>query len=763
MIKALIRILSNQPHTRRRLTIRSTKPRRPIALLISLTLYVAYGASSITHALDRDSQTDWHTYGGDNANSHYAKLDQINSGNVSKLRVAWRYNSAKGEPLPASSELQVNPIVINGVLYGRNPNYNVFAVRADTGEELWTFKPAAEHVGLSNMRGVTYWEAPKNEPTDTRIFFATSHYMFALDASSGKPITSFGSSGVIDLRVGLRRDPSAISVNVPSPGVIYKNLIIVGSTVSETDGAAPGDIRAYDVISGELVWNFHTVPLPGEFGYDSWPPSAHGKVGGANAWAGMSIDAQRGVVYAPTGSPAPDFDGSDRIGANLFANSVLALDATSGERIWHYQTVHHDLWDRDLSAAPTLVTVRKDGATIDMLAQTSKQGVIYLLDRDTGEPIFPIEEVPVAPSTIPGESAYPTQPRVTLPEPFSRQAFTEDMITDINPTARAYVTQQYQQALPFSYFRPFGLQKTILYPGFYGGANWGGGAFDPDTNIFYINAMEAPALVNFEKVQIDKGTSLGFGKFVYQKYCAGCHGATMDGFYPYAPALHGVTDRVTKIDAMQVVSNGKGRMMPFSQLSRHERTAVIDYIFDADKQRNKQNSQSDKTAQRAGKANTEKLTHDDKNNDDAGEKESAYIFAGYTPFTDDRYYPAVKPPWGTLNAIDLASGKRLWQITLGEYQQLLDEGVPPTGTLNYGGPVVTKGGLLIIAATADEKLRIFDKRNGELLWQHQLPAAGYSTPSTYTINGKQYIVVVCSGGKLGTASGDEYLAFALGD
>jgi quinoprotein glucose dehydrogenase len=676
----------------------------------------------------------WQHYGGDHGNTHYSALSQIDRDKVGQLHLAWRYDSAGGSPLPPTSELQLNPIMVDGVLYGRSPLYNAFALDAASGRELWTFQPSVEHVGMSNMRGLSYWRGGNSDQPD-RLLFTTGHFLMALDATSGKPIPGFGKDGKVDLREGLGRDPELVSINAPSPGVIFENLIIMGSAVTETAGAAPGDIRAYDVVSGKLVWTFHTIPHPGEVGYDTWPEDAWRTAGGANAWAGMSLDPERAVVYVPTGSPTPDFDGSARRGANLFGNSILALDARSGRRLWHYQTVHHDLWDRDLSSAPTLVTVKQNGKSRDLLAQASKQGVIYLLDRTSGEPVFPIEEVPVPASDVPGEHAHPTQPRVTLPEPFVRQGFSEDDLSDINPAAHKHVSELFASAREFAYMRPPGLQPTILFPGFYGGANWGGGAYDPDSNIYYINATEAPHLVHIAAVEVDKGSSLGMGELLFRKQCSGCHGLDLQGFYPYAPPLVGLSERLSPADARQAVREGKGRMMPFKHLPDHEIDAVLEYVY----------------ARSQGEAAPEST----------GETETAYVFAGYNDFVDQRFYPAVKPPWGTLNAIDLASGRRLWQIPLGEYEQLKKEGVPTTGTRNYGGPVVTAGGLLIIAATPDQMLRIFDKTSGKLLWQYKLPAAGYATPATYEIDGRQYIVITCSGGKLGTPTGDQYLAFAL--
>ncbi|MCX2983178.1 c-type cytochrome [Halieaceae bacterium IMCC14734] len=699
------------------------------ALVLLLLTSAALAAPSAT----------WEVAGGDDGNAKFSTLTQIHRGNVQQLKPVWSYASAKGAELFSSSELQLNPIVIDDILYGRNPLHHVFAINAETGAELWTFDPFAEEEGLlgSYMRGVTYWQ----HDDDQRLFFNASHNMYALNARTGKLIQGFGDKGVVDLRQGLGREPDKISVYSPSPGVIYGDLIILGSAVTEGEGAAPGDIRAYNVRSGRLVWSFHTIPHPGEFGYDTWPEGAWRSAGGANAWAGLSVDKDNGVVFVPTGSPTPDFDGSQRHGANLFGNSIIALNATTGKRIWHYQAVHHDIWDRDLSSAPTLVNITQNGKTIPALVQASKQGVLYLLDRNTGKPIFPIEEVPVPASDVPGELAYPTQPRVTLPEPFTRQAFTPDQITDISASANAYVTKLYEASQPFAYMRPIGLKPTIFFPGFYGGANWGGGSVNAATGIYFINATETTHRISIGPVQAPAGDRPGFGSFVYRKHCAGCHGVNFEGFYPYAPPLTDLAKRTNKKAAMSTIVRGKGRMMPFGNLPDHERSAVLEYLWQATDSGREQT---------AGSSSAHK-----------SENETVYMFNGYADFLDDRGYPANKPPWGTLTAVNLNSGKRLWQVPLGEFPQLTAEGIPITGTRNYGGSIATASGLVFIAATPDEKLRAFDQDNGEILWEYQLPAAGYSTPSTYMINGRQYLVVVCSGGKLGTASGDQYLAFAL--
>ena len=718
---------------------------------------IACQPSSIQFAkeINGDFQ-NWGHYGGDAGNSHYSMLTEINTRNVANLDLAWSYHSAKNEAISATSELQINTIIVNGILYGRNPKYNVFALQADTGKEVWTRPTNTDPVGLSFMRGLSYWQNKHNQ--QQRILFTTSHHLLAIDANTGQTITDFGDNGKVDLRAGLGRDVNKISVYAPSPGVIFEDLIIIGTAVNETFGAAPGDIRAYSTVTGALVWTFHTLPHEGEVGYDTWPEEHWRTGGGANAWAGLSVDVGRGVVYVPTGSATPDFNGSTREGDNLFANSILALNAKTGERIWHYQTVHHDLWDRDLSSAPTLATLHSDGEKKDVVVQASKQGVLYLLDRDSGKPIFPIEEVATPASPINGEYASPTQPRVTLPEPFTRQAFTPDMITDINSAAYDYVKKQYDAAAPFAYFRPPGIQPSILFPGFYGGANWGGGAYDPATNLYYINAMEDANLINMVPLELSVNSDSDQGKLVFKQHCGGCHGDQLQGFYPYAPALADINLRGNKQDAIAIVNAGKGRMMPFNYLSEKERSNVVDYVFALSASFSNSEDEHGTAKPSAPSSPAASAVSSDINR---LEMQTTYVFGGYAPFTDERYYPAVKPPWGTLNAINLVTGKRQWQVPLGEYAELTAEGIAPTGTRNYGGPVVTAGGLLIIAASSDEKLRIFDKSSGQLLWQYQLPSAGYATPSTYQINGKQYIVISCGGGKLGTAAGDQYLAFAL--
>lgn len=708
-------------------------------VLVALLTACLKPAQPSTQATGTISNLDWPAYSGDLKARQYSALEQINKSNVDQLSLQWRYASAQGAPIPAASELQLNPLIIEGVLYGRSPNYNVFAVDAASGKELWSYQPEGDYVGTSYMRGLASWGDDKQR----RLFFTNGHWLFALDAQTAKLANDFGDSGVVDMRKGLGRDYQRVSINAPSPGVVFDDLLIMGSAVLETDGAAPGHIRAYDVRTGTLVWTFNTIPKPGDYGSETWPKEYLAQAGGANAWAGLSVDTDRGMVFVPTGSPTPDFDGSKRKGKNLFGNSIIALDAQTGERRWHYQTVHHDLWDRDLSSAPTLATIRHENRQRDVVIQASKQGVLYVLDRDTGEPVFPIAEQTVSTNGLPGQHHWPSQPKVVLPEPFTRQTFDESDLSDITEETHEYVSTLFAQAKPFGYFEPVTTEKTILNPGFYGGANWGGGAFNPRTNTYYINATEAPALIHYEEIAMEAGELNAQGKLAFRNYCAGCHGQKLEGFYPYAPNLTGISRRLQKSDAITTVQRGKGRMMSFAHLPEHEIETVTDYLFELDRALEKPLPE-----QSAGADNSGTI---------------AYAFAGYNDFLDQNYYPAIKPPWGTLNAFDMATGKLLWQQVLGEHAELSAKGIAQTGTRNYGGPVVTASGLLIIAATMDEKLRIFDQNDGRLLWEYQLPAAGYATPSVYSVNGKQYIVIAASGGKLGTKAGDEYLAFSLPD
>ena len=683
------------------------------------------------------SGSDWREYLGDAAKSHYSTLNQINTGNAAQLQVAWTYQTGGADTANNQTQIQCNPIIVNGTLYATSPRIDVFALDAATGREKWKFS-AADFWGGKNAwagtnRGVTYWESGG----DQRILFAAGSYLFALDVRTGKPIQSFGDSGRVDMRNDLDYEKKDFFIVSNTPGIIYKDLIIMGMRLSENTDAAPGHVRAYNVKTGRREWIFHTIPHPGEAGYETWEDKdAWKKIGGANCWAGMAIDRARGMVYVPTGSAAFDFYGGNRKGANLYANCLLALDAATGKRIWHFQTVHHDIWDRDLPAPPTLLTVTHGGKKTDAVAQTTKSGFVFLFDRETGQPLFPIEERPVPASTMPGEQAWPTQPIPTKPAPFARQALTE---ADVNPhsTDKQALVDRLKTVRTGPNFTPPSREGTVVLPGFDGGAEWGGAAADPE-GILYVNANEMPWILQMVDIPVaDASDPHGTAKQLYAANCTSCHGAARQGNGVY-PALTDVKKRRTEAYAASLLATGKGFMPSFTSLKESERKALIDFLFDKTPAQKEPGSS-------------------------AGMRSSGvpYTITGYNRFVDTDGYPAIRPPWGTLNAIDLNTGEYVWKVPLGELKSLSGKGIAPTGTENYGGPVATAGGLLFIAATKDEQFRVFDKKTGKVLWQATLPAGGYATPSTYAANGRQYVVIACGGGKMGTKSGGSYVAFAL--
>ena len=679
---------------------------------------------------------EWPTHGGNPAHTQYSPLAQINPTNVNRLKIAWAYHTGDKRD-DNRSQIQCNPIIVNGVLYATSPQIKVFALNAATGKELWTFDPSkagAQQNALGVNRGVTYWQSGD----DRRIFVSGGQRLYALDARTGLPVPAFGKQGSVDLTEGLGRDVSGLFVLSNTPGAIYKDLLIVGTRVSEGPGpAAPGHIRAYDVRTGKIRWTFHTIPWPDEYGYDTWPKDAWQRIGGANAWSGISVDTRRGIVFLPTGSAAFDFWGGNRQGANLFADCLLALDAATGRRLWHYQFVHHDLWDRDLPAAPVLVTLRRNGQSVDAVAQITKQGYVFVFERTTGKPLFPIEERPVPPSDIPGEQASTTQPLPVKPPPFARQSFSEADATTLSPEAQRAVLARLKAIRTGGQFIPPSKEGTVIFPGFDGGAEWGGAAFDATSGRLYVNANEMAWILSLVEI-----APRSPGEAVYRQNCAACHGIDRRGATQQnAPALINLAERVPRDEAKKIIEHGRGWMPSFGYLSDEQKQALLRYLYDEET---------------AGVAQTTKRN---------GEEiiEVPFTHTGYNRFLDPEGYPAVKPPWGTLTAIDLNRGEIDWQIPLGEYAELTKRGIPLTGTENYGGPIVTAGGLIFIGATKDEKFRAFDKQSGKLLWETQLPAGGYATPSTYEVNGRQYVVIAAGGGKMGTKSGDAYIAFALPD
>ncbi|MFL5464377.1 MAG: PQQ-binding-like beta-propeller repeat protein [Gemmatimonadaceae bacterium] len=684
----------------------------------------------------------------DSGNTHYSPLDQINRGNVAQLRVAWTYHTGDAPP-NAHSEIQASPIIVDGILYTTTPALAVVALRAETGILVWRFDPFANRVRDSHVnRGVAYW----SDGSARRIFFSAGRRLYSLDAATGRSVSTFGDSGWVDLAAGLGRDVGDAYIVATTPGVIYQDLLIQGSRVGEGEGSAPGDVRAYDVRTGSIRWTFHTIPRPGEFGYETWPMDAWKTAGGANSWAGMTIDRERGIVYIPTGSATPDFYGGDRAGANLFANTLLALDAATGRRIWHFQTVHHDLWDRDLPAAPNLITVMQNGKRVDAVAQITKSGFVFLFDRVSGRPLFSVEERSVPTSDLNGERTWPTQPFPLAPAAFARQSMTAADITELTPRAQAAALKRFRSLRHDGLFTPPSREGSVVLPGFDGGGEWGGAAVDQKTGVIYVNASDVPWIAAMrEAATITPSTGAPrSGTAVYTAYCANCHGPDRRGS-DRTPSLVDVSARLSAEQLRQVIERGQGFMPSFAGLPEHEKSAVIAYLLGQ--------PSPPRTAPRYG-ATTPASGVAAMQSKRVG---APYEFVGYERWRDSAGYPAIKPPWGTLSAIDLNTGSYLWRIALGEHEALKAKGIPVTGTEQYGGPIVTAGGLVFIAATQDAKFRAFDKSTGKLLWETTLPAAGYATPTTYSVRGKQYVVIAAGGGKLGTKSGDSYVAFSLPD
>lgn len=676
----------------------------------------------------------WQAVGGGFEGLHYSSLNQINRKNVHQLREAWRFDS--GDEYDGS-EMQCNPIVVDGVLYATTPRLRVVALEAATGKLIWDFDAHRGELvkGKQRNRGLMFW----SDGADRRVFLGIDEFLYALDAKSGKPVTAFGQNGRVDLRKGLGRDGERLSVRATSPGVIYKDLIILGSLVPEDLPSAPGHIRAFDARTGNIRWTFHTIPEPGEFGYESWPKDAHTYTGGANSWPGLALDESRGLVFVPTGSASFDFYGSNRKGDNLFANCLLALRAGTGERVWHFQLVKHDVWDRDLPSAPVLVRVRRNGGIVDGVAQITKSGFVWVFDRETGKSLFPYDEVDVPPSDVDGEVLAQKQVLPRSPAPFARQQLTEEILTRRTPEAHAAVLERFRKVRTGGQFTPPTREGTIVFPGFDGGGEWGGPSFDPETGLFYVNSNEMAWILRL----VPRGESTGSesGKSLYQRNCSGCHRPDLKGSPPEFPSLVNAGKRLSRSQVLKVVMDGAGRMPGFGDLGKARVEAILDFVLDGQ---------------------DTKVTGPEQVTQKAGPRNLKYGIDGYNKFLDPDGYPAVAPPWGTLNAINLNTGEYAWKIPFGEIPALAAKGMRNTGSENYGGGVSTAGGLLFIGATnLDRKFHAFDKKSGKLLWETTLPASGNATPAVYEVNGKQFVVIAAGGGKSGAVSGGSYVAFAL--
>ena len=684
-------------------------------------------ATSLAIAAQRPTAPVVWGYGGGPEQIRYSPLKQIDRTNVKQLELAWTYDTGE------TGALQTQPLVVGDVLFGYTPSQKVFAVNAATGAHLWTFDAGMKSTGPN--RGLMFWRSGG----ERRVFAAVDNFVYALDPASGKAVERFGTGGRIDLRENLGRDPATQGVRLTSPGAIYRDLMIVGGRVGEGLPTSPGDVRAYDVRTGTLKWAFHTIPHPGEHGYETWPKQAWEYSGAANSWSGMAVDERTGIVYVPTGSAASDFYGADRLGDNLFANSLIALDANTGKRVWHFQFVRHDIWDRDLPSPPSLVTVRRNGRTIAAVAQATKQGQLFLFNRANGEPIYPIEYKKYPGSSVPGEETNPQQPVAVKPAPFSRQLLTADLLSTRTPEVRRWALEQFKSFQSQGQFVPFAVDKdTVVFPGYDGGAEWGGQAFDPETGLYYVNANDLAWTGG-----LAANTGAQSGRTLYLQHCASCHRDDRLGTPPQIPSLIAIGDRKSFVEIVGIVRKGGGRMAGFPALEATAVNAIVQFV------------RTGEDAPQGGRGVKPTAAHPLINN--------AYRFTGYHKFLDPDGYPAVAPPWGTLNAIDLNTGEYAWKIPLGEYPALVAQGLKDTGSENYGGPVVTAGGLVFIAATNhDRKMRAFDKRTGALLWETTMPSSGNATPAVYEVGGRQFVAVSAGGGKSPTGGpGGVYVAYAL--
>ncbi len=676
--------------------------------------------------VDSDENT-WTEYKADSRSSSYSPLKQINTANVSKLVNTWTFqmHDLNAGETPVSS--QSNPIIVDGVMYVNSGRQTVYAIDAATGNEIWECKTLEKNQPSAASRGVTYWASG----SDKRIFYSSGNYLLAINATTGKVIESFGVNGKVNLNEGVRDDPQKISVSLSTPGRVFKDLLIIGLRTPDMYGAPPGYIRAYDCRTGKIVWTFHTIPHPGEPGYETWPPDAYKYAGGVNCWAGLSMDAARGLVFLALGSPAYDYYGIDRKGKNLFGNCVLALDAATGHYRWHFQTVHHDLWDYDLPAPPNLVTLKKDGKYVDAVAQVTKHGFVFILDRETGVPLFPVEERSVPASNMPGEEAWPTQPFPVKPKAFVKQFMMENDLNHYSDSDYKSILEKFRSVRYEGLFTPPDLKGTLSLPATRGGANWGGAAFDPSNNWLFIRGNNLPEIItmaDLDKQFAARGNSFfEKGRAAYLKNCSACHGSEKKGIPPTFPSLIDLKEKKTEKESLEKIRIGGGSMPGYKGvLSDEDEQAIIAFLYD--KKDNQPGPITKNTSVKADPIRYGNIT-------------------GYRTWSDPSGRPAMKGPWNTLSALNLSTGEYEWQIPVGNDEKLQKIGESITGLLARSGPMVTAGGLIFISGAEDKKLWAYDKASGKLLWETSLPASNNSNVCSYSIKGKQYIALGVGGTK----------------
>lgn len=691
------------------------------------------------------SHTTWSDYGGGPDSAQYSALSQINASNVSQLQIAWAF------PTSDDNRYFFNPVEAHDLAYVLAENNSIIALNAETGKKVWVHK-ADPDTEIITDRGINYWES--KDGRERRLLYASNHCLRALDARTGKSILSFGEHGRVDLKQSLGRDPATLTlVQSTTPGRVFEDLLILGSATNQGYGSAPGDIRAFDVRTGKLVWTFHTIPHPGEFGYDTWPKDAWKRVGGANCWGEISVDEKRGVVYVPTASPKYNFYGADRAGANLFGDCLLALDARTGKLLWYFQTTHHDIWDYDNAAAPKLLTVRHDGRIVNAVAEAGKTGFLWVFDRDTGKPLWPIEERPEPHSDMPGEETWPTQPFPLKPPPFGRQAFTvsdlSPLITD--PLELARIRRELESAQNGGLYTPPSLGGTIEMPGNSGGANWGSTAVDPSNGTLYVVSMDLPCLLKLEREVTTRASSRESleqqGHFIFESNCRYCHGSDREGIPPGVPSLVGISARLSKQQIESIVRQGRGPMPGFAKLPAVELESVVAFLLDP----------AGASPMPAAPAETP-----------AGDPSSGAVhyLTGFGFMMTSARVPTIKPPWTSLTAYDLNQGTIKWQIPLGDVPEFAAKGIHATGfPFPRTGPVVTAGGL-VFTATRDHFVRAYDESTGKILWEKRLGAALQGIPSVYEAGGREYLVVCAAAPKVSDAAIQEpihgtYVAFAL--